>query len=106
MRVDVALLLHTWLSASWLESQVERGQGYFTYNCLADFGFFIYRNNADAIVLSCVADPDPVGFVRIRVNFEGPDSFPGCLGSGSRSISYSHEHNKINWKGELNKEYL
>jgi hypothetical protein len=27
-------------------------------------------------------------------------------GSGSGSISYCHEHNKITWKRELNKEYL
>ncbi len=46
------------------------------------------------------------GSVRIRIIFQIPDSdlFPSCQGSGS--ISCSHEHNKINWKGELNKEYF
>jgi hypothetical protein len=46
-----------------------------------------------------VADPDPF-------HFQDPDPFPGCPGSGSGSISYFHEHNKIKWKGDLNKEYL
>ncbi len=41
---------------------------------------------------------------RIRIIFQDSDPSAGCLGSGS--ICYSHEHNKTNWKGELNKEYL
>jgi hypothetical protein len=45
------------------------------------------------------------GSIRICFIFQDLDPFPGCLGSGS--ISYSNnEHNKINWKGEFNKEYL
>ncbi len=41
-------------------------------------------------------------WIWIHIIFQDPDPFPGCLGSRSVSISYSHEHNKINWKGELN----
>ncbi len=33
--------------------------------------------------------------------FQDADPFPGVLGSGS--VSYSNEHNKINWKGKFNK---
>ncbi len=43
----------------------------------------------------CGSKPGSVSFFRIRIRF------PGCLGSGSGSISYSHEHNKLtgreNW---------
>ncbi len=46
------------------------------------------------------------GSVRIHIIFQDADEFPGCLGSGSGSTSYSQGQNKINWKGELNKEYL
>jgi hypothetical protein len=46
--------------------------------------------------------------IRIRIIVEDPDTDPsfGCIGSGSGTISYSNEHNKINWKGKFNKEYL
>jgi hypothetical protein len=44
------------------------------------------------------------GSVRIRIIFQYPDLFPGVLGSGS--VSYSNEHNKINWKGIFNKVCL
>ncbi len=53
--------------------------------------------------LASVADPDPQGsvsFSRIRIW----DPFLGVLGSGS--VSYSHEHNKINWKENFNKVSL
>ncbi len=47
------------------------------------------------MVLYSIADP---------YNFPGSGSVPGFLGSGS--ISYSNEHNKINWKGKFNKVCL
>jgi hypothetical protein len=42
--------------------------------------------------------------IRISIIFQDPgsDPFPGVLRSGS--ISYSNEHNKINWKGPTDKE--
>jgi hypothetical protein len=52
-------------------------------------------------VKSSVAEPDPDPNI-----VQDLDPLPGCLGSGSGSISYTHEHNKINLKGELNEEYL
>ncbi len=73
-------------------------------------------------ILATPRDPDPMvriqdrgknvpthqccgsGSVWIRTIFQDPDPFPGCLGSGF--IRYSHEHNKITWKRELNKEYF
>ncbi len=41
--------------------------------------------------------------IRIPIIFQDPDwdLFPGVLGCGS--VSYSNEHNKINWKGKFNK---
>jgi hypothetical protein len=42
--------------------------------------------------------------IRIGIIFQVPDLFPGVLGSGS--ISYSNEHNKINWKGKFNEVCL
>ncbi len=47
---------------------------------------------------SRIRDPFP-GVVGSRIR----DPFPGVVGSGSRSVSYSNEHNKINWKGKLTK---
>jgi hypothetical protein len=41
---------------------------------------------------------------QIRIICQDPDPFPGFLGSGS--ISYTNEHNKINWKEEFIKEYF
>jgi hypothetical protein len=43
------------------------------------------------------------GSIRIHIIFQDPGSVPRCLGSGSRSISYSNEHSKINWKGKFNR---
>jgi hypothetical protein len=43
-------------------------------------------------------------FSSVKSSVPDPDPFPGCLGSGS--ISYFNEHNKINWRGKFNKEYL
>jgi hypothetical protein len=40
---------------------------------------------------------DPFLFSGIRIR----DPFPGVLGSGS--VSYSNEHNKINWRENLTK---
>ncbi len=41
---------------------------------------------------------------RISPNKNGlEDPFPGVLGSGS--VSYSNEHNTINWKGKFNKVF-
>jgi hypothetical protein len=41
--------------------------------------------------------------IRIRIRIIFPDPDPGyvrdCLGSGS--VNYSHERNKINWKGQI-----
>jgi hypothetical protein len=48
------------------------------------------------VILQCCGSGS---FFRIRIRSPG-------LGSGSGSRCYSHEYNKINWKGELNKEYL
>ncbi len=44
------------------------------------------------------------GSARIRIIFLDPDpgSVPECPGSGSGSISYANEHNKMNWKGKYN----
>ncbi len=39
--------------------------------------------------------------IRIRIIFPDPDPFLSVLGSGS--VSYSIEHDKINWKGNFNK---
>jgi hypothetical protein len=39
---------------------------------------------------------------RIRIIFQDPDPFPSVLRSGSVYVSYSYEHNKINWKGQFN----
>jgi hypothetical protein len=52
-----------------------------------------------SLIPSSVADPDPI-------ICQDPDPFPECLRSGFGSISFSNEHNKINWKGKFNKEYL
>ncbi len=45
----------------------------------------------------------PLLRIWIRKIFKDPDPLPGVLESGSRSVSYSNEHNKINWKGKFNK---
>ncbi len=66
-------------------------------------GYIIFNiQNVDnySTVHNSVADPDPDPYIF----FEDPDPPSGCLGSGSGSIRYSHEDNKINWKRELNKE--
>jgi hypothetical protein len=39
--------------------------------------------------------------VRIHIIFQNP--LPGVVGSLSGFVSYSNEHNKINWKGKLTK---
>ncbi len=54
---------------------------------------------------SFYADPDSFGSVPVSLSrIQARDPFLSVLGSGS--VSYSNEHNKIKWKGKLNKKYL
>ncbi len=46
----------------------------------------------------------PHSVLRIRIRFILPGPDPALFSSvlGSESVSYSNEHNKINWKGKFN----
>lgn len=44
------------------------------------------------------------GSLMIRIIFKDPDPLTGCFGSGSGTISYSHEHSKIYCKGDFFKK--
>ncbi len=55
-------------------------------------------------ISQCCGSGDGSGSARIHIIFPDPVSIPGCL--GSRSVSYSNEYNKINWKGKFNKVCL
>jgi hypothetical protein len=41
------------------------------------------------------------GSGRIHIIFQDPDPFPGCLGSGSRTVSYSNRKTKLTGRENL-----
>ncbi len=51
----------------------------------------------------CCGSGSESGFVRICIIFQDPDPFPGCLGSGSLSVSYSNGTTKLTGRENLTK---
>jgi hypothetical protein len=57
----------------------------------------------DDRLLTSVADLDPNPFASVSFSLiRNREPFLSVPGSGS--VSYSNEHNKINWKGKFNKK--